>query len=134
MKHYPREDWLFGEGTGPSETAGIWLAKSNQPGESFEIDFFQQGLEELIGDDDLMAFVIHFRRMKADAVHNTTQLLQKNQIDGNLENPHLLMEEEDASRYLTSFQEYQLSKDWLPILENEARRRGLVEELNSNVF
>lgn len=134
MKHYPRQEWLFGEGTGPSDTPGIWLAQSNYPEESFEIDFFQQGLEELIGDDDLMAFVIHFRRMKADAINNTTQLLQKNQIDGNLENPHLLMEEEDASRYLTSFQNYQTAKDWLPILENEARRRGLVEELNSNVF
>lgn len=104
MKHYPRQDWLFGEGTGPSSTPGIWLAKSNQSESPFEIDFSDSELDQFVDNDDLMSFVIYFRKLKKNAMNKILQLLQKNQIEESTKNPELLMESPDSEKYLDSTQ------------------------------
>ena len=131
MKHYPQEKWLFGNDCGPSETPGIWTAKDNHE-KAWDIEIADS--EELLDNDDIMAMIIFFRRMKADSLNSATQLLQKNQIDGNLADPHLLMEDEDSENYLKHVHSYQKSVAWLPLLETEARQRNLHGELNANIF
>lgn len=130
MKHYQQQDWIFGEGAGPTGTPGFWEIKDNF-GDTSEEEIAHS--EEMFSNDDIMAMVIFFRRMKKDSLNKVTRLLQSNQIAADVQEPFKFMEVEDAQEYLNAFAATEDANEWLPLLEEEARRRNLHSELNQAV-
>lgn len=127
MKNYIKRECLFGEGTGPTEVVGTWRGKYVETNQFFEIPI--ESNEEFLTNDDILAFLIHFRKIKKDCINGTIRLLQENQIDPGTDNPFQFMEEEDAVEYLRLAGEYQVAVEWLPLIEREADRRNMHNEL-----
>lgn len=134
MSIYSKQKWLFGNGSEPSDRTGIWLVKSETGSKPFELDFFHESLERFVNDEDLIAFVVYFRKIYKNSSEEILRILRKNNIKGIMKNPHLLMNEDDKELFLSCKQKYKKAQEWLPLVETIALDRGLDEELNDTYF